>query len=258
MISVIKKDFLDGIRNNKFIIIFAVFLFFAMFDPIMVKYILPEIIKSQFPGITPEMINDMVDMTQKGAIRTYMSNVYQIGNLVVIFTLCGITAREIQEKTLILPICSGKRYGIILFSKLIVYGSVTFIAIFVSTIINYYYANLMFEPNLQNILPIIKSGLLQGLFFVFVIASLILIGTLIKKPIITGVLTLVLVFTTGSVGKTFGIQEFLPNELLFESQQLTSTFTLATYQPIVVTIGLIVVFLLFSVIRLRTIDLTKG
>jgi|LGOV01.1.fsa_nt_gb ABC-2 type transport system permease protein len=257
MISVIKKDILEGLRNNKFIVIFAVFLFFAMFDPIMIKYIFPEIIKKQFPGITLEMINDMVDMTQRGAIRSYMSDVYEIGVLVITFLLCGISAREIQDKTLILPICSGKRYEIILISKLVVYGSVTFIAAFISMIVNYYYSIILFGSSLQNILPIIKSGLLQGLFLVFVIVLLILIGVLIRKSILTGFLTLVIVYLTGFIGTIFNIQKFLPNGLLFETQQLVSVTTLAMWQTTTITLGLIIVLLLFSVIRLRSIDLTR-
>lgn len=257
MISMIKKEMLDGIRNYKFIVIFAVFLLFAMFDPIMTRYILPEILKSQFPGITPEMLNDMVDMTQRGAIRAYMSDIYEIGILVISFLLCGITAREIQDKTLILPICSGKRHDFILLSKLIVYGSVTFIAVFIATLINYFYSTLLFDAGLQNILPIIKNGLLQGLFLVFIIVSLIFIGVLTQKNIITGFLTLGLVYGTGFIGSGFNIQKFLPYGLIYEAQQLAPISTVELFQTIFVTIGLIVIMFLLSVIRLRSIDLTR-
>lgn len=257
MISMIKKDLLDGTRNYKFIVIFAVFLFFAMFDPIMTKYILPEIIKSQFTGITHEMIDEMIDMSQRGAIRTYMSDIYEIGILVIAFLLSGITAREIQDKTLVLPVCTGKRHGTILISKLIVYGSVTFIAAFVSMIINYYYSTILFDADLKSILPIIRSGLLQGLFFVFIIILVIFIGVLTRKTILTGFITLGLVYLAGFVGTTFAIEKYLPYGLFFEAQQLAAISTNDIYQTIVISIGMIIVLFLLSVIRLKSIDLTK-
>lgn len=254
---VIKKEVMDGKRNFKFLIILAGFLFFAIFEPVMNKFVLPEILKSQFRGITPEMMNQMVDMTQRGSLRAYYGDVYQIGLLILVFTLCGLMAKEINEKTLIMPICSGIKYKDIILSKLIVFGSVAFIAILISTCVNYFYSSILFGFDLPSIKPVLKAGVLQGLYMIFVISILIFIGTITTKSIFTGVLTLILVYTLGFIGDLLNISRFLPSALINEAQLLVSTWTFEIYESIIITVGCIIIFTMVSIIRLKTMELTK-
>lgn len=255
--SIINKEFIDGIRNFKFLIIFAGFLFFAIFDPVMNKFVSPQILKSQFPGITPEMMNEMVDMTQRGSIRAYIADVYQVGLLIVVFTLCGLMAKEIKENTLIMSICSGIKYKNIILSKLIVFGSVAFIAVLISTCVNYLYSSLLFGFDLPSIKPVIKAGVLQGLYMIFVIAILIFIGTITRKSIITGVLSLFLVYITGFIGDALDIGKFLPSGLISEAQLLVGTWSFEILESIIVTVGCIIIFTMISIILLKTMELTK-
>ena len=95
IISVIKKDILEGIRNYRFLIILAVFAFFAILNPVMSKYVLPELLKSQFQGISQEMMSAMVDMSQTGSIRSYLGDIYEMGMLIIIFVLCRITSYNV-------------------------------------------------------------------------------------------------------------------------------------------------------------------
>lgn len=255
--SIIKKEFIDGKRNFKFLVIFAGFLFFAIFDPIMNKFVLPQMLKSQFPGITPELMNEMVDMTQRGSLRAYIGDVYQIGLLILVFTLCGLMAKEIKEKTLIMPICSGIKYKNIILSKLIVFGSVAFIAVLISTCVNYLYSSFLFGFDLPSIKPVIKAGVLQGLYMIFVISILIFIGTITRKSIVTGISTLFLVYITGFIGSGLNIGRFLPSGLIDEAQLLISTWSFQIYESIIVTVGCIIIFTIMSIIFLKTMELTE-
>lgn len=257
ILSTFKKDILEGMRNYKFLIIFAGLLFFALLDPVMNKYILPEILQGQFPGITPEMLNDMIDSTQRGAIRAYLGDIYEIGTIILVFTLCGLVSREIKDKTFIFPICSGRSFGSILLSKIIVYGGFSFIAVIISIVINYYYSSLLFGFDMSSILPIIKAGMLYGLFMIFVISLMILIGTFTKVTMVTGILSLIFIYLTAYLGSIFHLTKYVPSGLLYEAQSLTSIGTKDLYQNIIVVLGLIVIFTVIAIIRLKNLDLTK-
>ena len=67
--ALIKKETLDGMRNYRFLIIFAAVIFFAIFDPIMNKLVLPEVLKSQFPNMPAEVMQEMLVTTQVANIR---------------------------------------------------------------------------------------------------------------------------------------------------------------------------------------------
>lgn len=257
MISIIKKDIKDGIRNYKFLIIFIAFIFFAMLDPIMNKYIMPEVIKSQFPGITDEIMKEMVDMTQLGSIKAYISDVYEMVLLIIVFSLCGVISKEIKDKTLILPICSGKSFRAIVVSKLIVYGSITFCASLSASIINYLYSTVLFDNELTSIVPTLKAGLLIGIFIIFVLSVLIFIGVLTKKPIVTGLLTLAVIYSIDFIGSIFDKKEYVPIGIIQESSKLVDTFSKEVYQNMFIVISISIILIVLAIIKLSKIELGK-
>lgn len=223
----------------------------------MNKYILPEILQGQFPGISPEMLNDMIDNTQRGAIRAYLGDIYEVGTIILIFTLCGLVSREIKDKTFIFPICSGRSFGNILISKLFVYGGFSLIAVIINIVINYYYSSLLFGFDMSNILIIIKAGMLYGLFMIFVISLMIFIGTFTKSSIVTGILSLIIIYLTAYLGSIFDIVKYVPSGLINEAQSLTLISTKDLYQNVIVVVAAIIIFTVIAIIRLRNKDLTK-
>ena len=73
MINSLRKEIRYGLRNNTFLILFAVFFFFAFMTPVMLK-ILPEVLKSKFPGFP---LQELVNMTQLGCLQSYMGDVWK-------------------------------------------------------------------------------------------------------------------------------------------------------------------------------------
>ena len=98
------KELRYALRSGRFLILAVGFAFFSMLTPVMMKLVLPGVMKSQMPGMTDEAMTQMFKMTQLGCIQSYMGDVFEIGTMLVAFTLCGLMAQEIKDNTLVLPL----------------------------------------------------------------------------------------------------------------------------------------------------------
>lgn len=255
MMSMIKKEILEGVRNYRFLTIFFALLFFAVLDPVMTKYILPEILKSQFDGMTADMMAQMVDMTQRGAIVSYLGDAKEISSIVIVFVLSGLLAKELTEKTLILPICSGKKYTEIVLSKVIVFGGFTMIAAIFTGLINFFYSSLLFEMNITSWWIILKSSLIMGFMLVFMISVILLTGVFVRKAILSGILTLGFIYLLGIIGGLFNVNEYLPTGLYSEMLQLTKSMSREAFISLTITIILTASFTALAIIRLKKMEI---
>ncbi len=249
----IKKEILFGLRNSRFLILFTGFLFFAVLTPVMTKVVLPIILKSQFPGMTEPLLADMLDMTQLGCLRSYMGDVFEIGSIIVAFSLCGLIAQEIKDNTLVLPLCAGRQFGSIIGAKILVFGTVLILTPTISLIVDYVYAGLLFSFDI-GIAPILRAGLLQGVYMVFLLLCLIMWGSIFKKPVATGALALVTAFGLHFIGGAMGIHAYLPSGLLAEAQLLTVVPNASLIQTLCITTGIIIVFAFITLLRLKKLE----
>ena len=250
MKAMIKKEYLYGIRNSKFLIIGFTFMFFALSVPVMVKVLLPSLLKSQFPGLSETDLAMMMDISQTGSLINYLKNTFEIGMILISFTLSGLIASELKENTLVLSICSGRKFAPILLSKYIVNAifivSISFIAL--ST--TYYYSTILFE-NEVTFSAIMKSALLESILLMFVVALILTIGTFTKKPIATGLFSVGLVYLLSLIGGLFKINKYVPTGLHIEANQFVSEFNNDTFITIAITIALIAVLLITSIKKLE-------
>jgi hypothetical protein len=219
--------------------------------------VLPELLKNQFPNMPAEVMQEMLITTQVATIRGYMGNVYQISTLIITFTLSGIIAQEISGKTLIIPVCTGKRYDEMLLAKITVYGGFLILATTLSALINYGYAGALFDFELP-VLPALRAGILQGFYMVYVVALLIFTGSLVRKPITAGMLTLLAAYGTRILGSIFNLNRYLPSGLLVEAEMLAAAPSPFLWGSLASTLALVIVLLGFTIIRLTNIELTRG
>ena len=254
MIQDIKKEMRYGFRNSRFLILAVGFLFFALSTPVMLK-LLPEILKSQYPNMSPEAFGALVDMTQKGAIQSYMQDVFEIGTIIVTFTLCGVIAQELRENTLILPVCSGKSYGGITAAKMVVFGLSLMIILTVALLSDYAYAGMLLGFEFS-VWPVLRGGLLEGFYMVFLLSGLMMFGSFIRKPIAAGIVTLVLAYGTNYLGSLLKIGQYLPSGLLTEAGALAAQTSSTLWLTLLITAGAIVLFCAVTVQRLKTMELS--
>lgn len=182
------KEIIELFRSKKIIIFGIAYLFFAMLDPVMIK-ILPEILKSQMGNADPESFG--FSATQISALSTYAKDMFQTISIVVALTLMGLTASEINNKTVILPKIVGLSMRGFVAAKIVVYSAFLSIITIIGFMVSFFYAGLLF-PNSQTIsfLNTFLSSLLFSVHFIFLTALCIFFGSLFKKNVLAGILTL--------------------------------------------------------------------
>jgi ABC-type transport system involved in multi-copper enzyme maturation permease subunit len=251
MIQNIGIEIKYGFRSGKLLILLACFLFFALLTPLMLKFILPGILESQ--GASSQDLSGLMNMTQAGCIHIYMNDVFEIGTIIVAFTLCGLLAQEIRDNTLVLPLCSGKHFSNIVGAKLLIFGFALILISLAALMVNYLYAGLLFSFDVK-IFPIIQAGILQGIYMNFLLACVILWGAVAKRPIPTGFLTLVTAFGLHFIGSLLGIHAWLPSGLLEQAQHLIESPESSMILTLTITNLLIFAMFALALVRLKNIE----
>ncbi len=249
----IMKELRYALRSGRIIILFASFLFFALLTPVMLKIVLPMVLSGQFSGDVPQAIGGLTDMTQLDCIRNYMEDVLQIGTIIIAFTLCGLTASEIRDNTWVLPLCSGKRFERMIGAKLLVFGSLLILVPIIALFADYGYSGILYGFEID-LLPILFSGLLQGIYVLFLLSCLMMWGVLLKRPIPAGFMTLAVAFGIHFVSSLLRFEEWTPSGLLAHADRLTPTLDSALLIPLVMTVILIVLMLALTLSRLKCME----
>lgn len=245
------KEWIEGIRTHKFLIVAIGILFFAIADPIMLK-LMPEILKSQFGDMD---LGKIIELSQKSAMINYTKDLFQLGLMIVVLTYMGLISQEKAEKTLTIPVSTGCRIKGIVAAKLALHSIYVIILLIVGMVVAYYYAGVIFTHDFADIWIVIKGGILFGLFFTFALSLLILLGSLISKPYVAGIGTLVIVYAMSFFEGLFEGGKFLPTSLLTEAKEFDTLVTGEFYVTIAITVACMVIFSWLSVVRLKNTEL---
>lgn len=249
----IQKELRFSLRSGKLLILAAGFAFFSMMTPIMMKLVLPNVMKSQMPGLTEDVMAQLFRISQVGCIQSYMGDVLEIGTILIAFTLCGLVAQEIRDNTLVLPLCGGKRLSHIVSAKMLVFGAALVLISTLALSLNYLYSGVMFSFEI-GYLPILLGGLMQGLFLVFMLANLLFWGSLIQKPVAAGLVTLGIVYALSTVGGLFKIGTYLPTGLMEAAQTLSATPSADVLKTVLLTAALIIALTAGALLKLRNME----
>ena len=244
------KEWAYAIRSGRLVVLLGSFLFLAVSTPLMYKYILPMILETQLGQVSSQEIAAMMNMGQRESMESYMGDVFEIGSIVVSFSLCGLLAQEISENTLVIPLCSGKRYGEIIGAKILVFGFILSFVQCISTFITYVYSGVLFSFEIDAG-PVIISGILQGVYMVFLLSCILMWGVSAKRPIPTGFATLATVYGMHFLGSIFNMEKYLPSGLLIEANKMGSGSILQIAGTILPTVILIVLMTLAAVARMK-------
>ena len=242
MFKELKKEWIYASRSGRLFILLMSFIFLAVLTPIMLKVLIPEIFRMQFPNLPMEEINRMINASQLTAIQGFMSDLFELGMIIVVFTLCTIMAQEIRDNTLVFPIVSGKKFANIIGSKVILFGVMLGMLVTVSILICYAYAGVLFEFEVP-LQEVLYAGLLQGIYFLFILSNLILWGALLKRALPTGFITLVIAYLMQAVGGLLKIHAYLPSGLIefssklqFQSQDIITSVSITMFLIVIMMI----------------------
>lgn len=247
----IKKEYMEGLRSFKFLILALGIILFALLDPLMLK-LLPYILESQAPGMD---LSQLANYTQEGAIQNYMNDLFQISNLVLVLTLMGILSEEIKNKTLIIPYSNKVNINGIVLAKYFVYGGAIFIITLVGFLVNYYYSKLLFPEEIISIGRVFKSSLIFGLYFLFNLSLVLLMSSLFRKGIAAGILSLSIIYLNPAIGMIEKVSKISPYYLVNQANILKDNYDSFLNKSILLTFLYIIILIGITVYRMNKIEL---
>lgn len=247
-----KKEWLEGIRTHKFLILLVGIFFFSISDPVMMK-LLPSLLKGKFDGLD---LNAIADLSQKGAMMSHMKSLYQITTFVIAIALMGIVAGEKADKTLTIPVSMGCQPGGVILAKWFVYSVLLSSAVIIGVAFAYFYAGLLFAYDFASLASVLKAGALYGLYYSFLVSLLILLSTMFSKPFITGISTLLAAYGMSGLGAFLPkLARYLPTQLLTEAKGFNLLPSADLTVSMIWTCGMIIIFLTLAALRLKSEEL---
>lgn len=191
-----KKEFIEQIRNFKWLIILMVFFLFGMTSPLLAK-LMPDIISSMDMG---GLKLEIPEPTVLDAYTQYFKNMNQMGIIVVLLVFGGTLSNELMKGTLVNILAKGLSRSSVLLSKFTAAVSLWSVGFILSAIINYAYTVYLLEDSkVQNLF---LSLFCLWLFGCFIIALILLssviaagsFGGLILSAAILAVLLILNIF----------------------------------------------------------------
>lgn len=252
----IKKEFMEGVRTYRFLAILSVMLFFAFLDPALQKYVIPNVLMAQFGDTQPEIIDQMLITTQRACIRTYYTNIFQVGTLVTAFVLSGVVAGERKNRTMIIPIGNGIGMEDAVMAKAVVNGVYLLLVNPLIAVVEYYYTGALFGFDLS-LLPAIRSGCYYGIYFTMIMAIVLFAGTFFRSGMVAAMVALIPSFGIHLVSQLLNVSKYTPSGLINEAAMLSVIARRNVLLPMAVTMVLILVLIGYTIFRMERIELAS-
>jgi hypothetical protein len=138
-------------------------------------------------------------------------------------------------------------------AKLLVFGALLVMIPVFALLADYGYSGLLFGFEI-GVLPILYSGLLQGIYVLFLLFCLMMWGVLLKRPFPAGFMTLATAFGIHFISSLLNIQSRTPSGLLVEAQKLMPSVAPSLYLPLSVTIVFMIFMMTCTLSRLRRME----
>lgn len=245
-----KKEILESVRTNKYLILFIGIVFWALLDPLMLK-LLPLLMKNYLP---PDIAVMFSTFTRDTAFQTFLNDLFQIGTLFIAFTLMGLLSNEVSLKKLVFPYSRGANPAGVVLAKYIHYTVTISLFILIAFLTNYFYINRLFTGGMLSIEIALKSSLLYILYYSVLLSILLYFSSLFKKGIIAGITVLVLGYTLSIFNQFKVVRAYLPNYLLLKAADIGYIFDNSLIPTVIISFCIIILLIFFSILRMKKID----
>jgi len=247
--AMLKKEFLEMIRNYKIITIPILFIFLGAMQPITYYY-LPDILKM---ATLPEgAIMEFPLPSPAETIYAIFSQFNQLGLLILVLISMGAIANEVKsgvaENIFVKPI-SLKSY---ILSKWIAYFSLTTISIMLGVLVGMFYTNqLIGETSLE---IVFRSTIIFILYLLFYIGLNLTLSSFFSSGILAGAITIITAMVFGIISNFPFNTWYLPSYLLKISYDILNQIpTEGFWLSISITIFYIAVMFYISTTRFTKI-----
>lgn len=245
-----KKEILESVRTNKYLILFIGIVFWALLDPLMLK-LLPLLMKNYLP---PDIAVMFSTFTRDTAFQTFLNDLFQIGTLFIAFTLMGLLSNEVSLKKLVFPYSRGANPAGVVLAKYIHYTVTISLFILIAFLTNYFYINRLFTGGILSIGIVLKSSLLYILYYSVLLSILLYLSSLLKRGIIAGITVLVLGYTLSIFNQFKVVRAYLPNYLLFKAADIGYIFDNSLIPTVIISFCIIILLIFLSILRMKKID----
>lgn len=246
-----RKEMIESWRQYRYLVLGIGFLIFAILDPVMLK-MLPYLLKSQIP---PELAGVLsVQFTPLQAAQNYFSELVEMVPLFTILGMMGIFADELREQRLVFPYSKGASAREMVLAKYAHYALFIIIAILAGFMLNWIYVNILFEGENVALASMVFSALLYALFYLFTIAVLFLVSSLVRRGIVAALTVLVGTYLSGLVAGIQSIARWVPYTLTTQANQLGQMDNGIVLTTALIACGYIVILLWFTIRRMKTVE----
>jgi ABC-2 type transport system permease protein len=246
-----KKEILEAIRTNRYLILFIGTIFWALLDPLVLK-LLPMLLKNYMP---PDLVGMFSTFTRDVAFLTFLKDLFQIGTLFIAFSLMGLISNEVYAKKLIFPYSRGVNPSGIVLAKYIHYTVTISIFILIAFLTNYFYINQLFTGGILSIQIVLKSLLLYIFYYSVLLSVLLCLSSLFKRGLIAGISVLVLGYSLSIFNQFETIRVYFPNYLLLKAADIGYVFDNSLILTVIVSICIIILLVFLSILRMKKIDI---
>jgi len=241
-----KKEIMESKRQYKYVILAVGIIAFAILDPFMLK-LLPKILEKQLQGD----LSLLFIATPKSAINNYIKDLFQIGNLFIIFTLASTLNDEINGEKLVFPYSKGSKPVGIVLAKIIHYTIVVTILTFIGFLTCYYYGSILLQGEKASLPGVMNSAILMSVYYFFNIALVTLFSSFVKKSVTAGFITLMITFLSATLVNLDTIGKFMPYKLV----EGANSFTLESYlYTIVFSTVCSILFIIFTIFKMSKVE----
>lgn len=223
----LSKEFKENIRTHKFLIIVAVLLVFGIGTPLLIKF-LPEIIRlsgEEIPVPLPAL--GVID-----ALKSYISNLSQIGLLLVVLISMGAVAQERERRTAQMVLSKSVGPGIFILAKMTVIGLMIMIGLLIGAVGFYFYTTILLgslDPEKFTLI-----NLLSCLYLLFCLGVTLMFSCLFRNQLAAGGLSLVTLIGLAGLSGVPLFNEYLPNTLMGWATSIASGDSRSSYPGLII------------------------
>lgn len=241
-----KKEMMESYRQYRYLVLAVGIMLFAILDPLMLK-LLPIIMKNQLPVD----LGSLIVATPKSSVLNYIKDLYQFGNIFVVFTIGGLLSDEVKHRKLMFPYSTGSSPAGIVMAKAVHYIMVIALLILLGFYINFYYSSILLTGETVRLRELIVSTVLMIIYFIFTASSALLFSSFVKKGITAGFISLAVSYGTMALSNIEGLGRFMPYKLVQGANAFSMDGMVVT---ILFTLMLIIGLIAITILRMTKIE----
>jgi ABC-2 type transport system permease protein len=237
--TLFRKELREYLKTYKFLIVVAVFLFFGLSAPIIIK-LLPDILKmsgQQIPLTLPTF--GPVD-----ALKSYVSNFSQIGLLVAVLVATGAIAQERERGTAIMTMCKPVGFGAFILAKLAALVLTFGIGIALGAIGCYYYTVLLLGS--VDVGAFVAMNLLAIAYLVVCLSVTLMYSSLFRNQLAAGGLAFATLIGMVLLSSIPVLSGYLPSALMGWAAGLAAGGSGSSWSALFVSAGIVVAAIVVS------------